>query len=27
MADLISEIKEIKHYFKKGLKARRGIEY
>jgi cob(I)alamin adenosyltransferase len=26
-ADLISEIKEIKHYYKKGLKARRGIEY
>jgi cob(I)alamin adenosyltransferase len=27
IADLISEIKEIKHYFKKGIKARKGIEY
>ena len=27
IADLVSEIKEIKHYFRKGLKARRGIEY
>jgi len=27
MADLISEIKEIKHYYKKGQKARRGIEF
>ncbi len=26
-ADLVSHIKEIKHYFRKGLKARRGIEY
>jgi cob(I)alamin adenosyltransferase len=26
-ADLVSEIKEIKHYFKKGVQARRGIEY
>jgi cob(I)alamin adenosyltransferase len=26
-ADLVSEIKEIKHYFQKGLKARKGIEY
>ncbi len=26
-ADLVSQIKEIKHYFKKGLKARKGIEY
>jgi len=26
-ADLISEIKEIKHYYKEGVKARRGIEY
>lgn len=26
-ADLVSEIKEIKHYYKKGIKARRGIEY
>ena len=27
LADLVSEIKEIKHYFEKGLKARKGIEY
>ena len=27
IADLVSEIKEVKHYFKKGLRARRGIEY
>lgn len=27
MADLVSEIKEIKHYFKKGVSARKGIEY
>lgn len=26
-ADLVSRIKEIKHYFKSGLKARKGIEY
>lgn len=26
-ADLVSEIKEIKHYYKKGVQARRGIEY
>ena len=26
-ADLISEIKERKHYYRKGIKARRGIEY
>lgn len=25
-ADLVSEIKEIKHYYKKGIKARKGIE-
>ena len=25
-ADLVSEIKEVKHYFRKGVKARRGIE-
>lgn len=25
-ADLITEMKEIKHYFKKGIKARKGIE-
>jgi cob(I)alamin adenosyltransferase len=27
IADLVSEIKEVKHYFKKGIKARKGIEY
>jgi len=27
LADLVSEIKEVKHYFKKGIKARKGIEY
>lgn len=26
-ADLVTEMKEIKHYFKQGVKARRGIEY
>lgn len=26
-ADLVSHIKDVKHYFRKGLKARRGIEY
>ena len=26
-ADLVSDIKELKHYFKKGIKARRGIEF
>jgi cob(I)alamin adenosyltransferase len=27
IADLVSEIKEVKHYFKKGVKAKKGIEY
>jgi cob(I)alamin adenosyltransferase len=27
IADLVSEIKEKKHYYKKGVKARRGIEF
>lgn len=27
LADLVSEIKDKKHYYKRGLKARRGIEY
>ena len=27
IANLVSQIKEIKHYYKKGIKARRGIEY
>lgn len=26
-ADLITEMKEIKHYYKKGVKARKGIEF
>ena len=26
-ADLVSEVKEIKHYFKKGVKAIKGIDY
>jgi len=26
MADLVSEVKEVKHYFKKGIAARKGIE-
>jgi len=27
LADLVSEIKDVKHYYKKGIKARRGIEF
>lgn len=27
MAHLVSEIKEIKHYFKNGIKARRGFDF
>lgn len=27
IADLVSEVKEDKHYFKKGVKARKGIEF
>ncbi|MFH1269677.1 MAG: cob(I)yrinic acid a,c-diamide adenosyltransferase [Candidatus Omnitrophota bacterium] len=27
IADLVSEIKEVKHYYKKGIKARKGIEF
>ncbi|RJO63538.1 MAG: cob(I)yrinic acid a,c-diamide adenosyltransferase [Candidatus Omnitrophota bacterium] len=27
LADLVSEIKEVKHYYRKGIKARKGIEY
>ena len=27
LADLVTEMKEVKHYFKKGVKARRGIEF
>ncbi len=27
MADLVTEMKEIKHYFNNGIQARKGIEY
>jgi cob(I)alamin adenosyltransferase len=27
LADLVTDIKEIKHPFKKGIKARKGIEF
>ena len=27
MADLVTEMKEIKHYYKNGVEARKGIEY
>lgn len=27
LADLVSEIKEVKHYYKQGLQARKGIEF
>ncbi len=27
IADLVSEIREVKHYFKQGIKARLGIEF
>jgi len=27
IADLVSEMKEIKHYYNKGIQARKGIEY
>ena len=26
-ADLVTEMREIKHYWRKGIKARRGIEW
>ena len=26
-ADLVTEMREVKHYYKKGIKARRGIEF
>ena len=26
-ADLVTEMKEVKHYYKKGVKARNGVEY
>ncbi|MCX5711867.1 MAG: cob(I)yrinic acid a,c-diamide adenosyltransferase [Candidatus Omnitrophica bacterium] len=27
MADLVTEMKEVKHYYNKGIKARKGIEF
>jgi len=27
LADLVTEMKEVKHYFEKGVNARKGIEY
>ncbi len=27
MADLVTEMKEVKHYYNRGIKARKGIEY
>ena len=27
LADLVTEMKEVKHYYKKGVVARKGIEY
>jgi len=27
LADLVTEMKEVKHYYRKEVKARRGIEY
>ncbi|MGB4568761.1 MAG: cob(I)yrinic acid a,c-diamide adenosyltransferase [Dysgonamonadaceae bacterium] len=27
IADLVTEMKEIKHYYTKGISARKGIEY
>ena len=27
LADTVSEVKEIKHAFKAGIKARRGVDY
>ena len=27
LADLVTEMKEIKHYYKKGIKMRKGIEF
>ena len=26
-ADLVTEMKEVKHYYTKGVEARKGIEY
>ena len=27
LADLVSQVKEVKHYYRRGLKARKGIEF
>jgi cob(I)alamin adenosyltransferase len=27
LADLVSQVKEVKHYYNQGVKARRGIEF
>ncbi len=27
LADLVSDIKEVKHYYQKGILSRKGIEY
>jgi len=27
MADLVTEMKEVKHYYQKGVGARKGIEF
>jgi cob(I)alamin adenosyltransferase len=27
LADLVTDMREVKHYYRKGVKARRGIEY
>jgi len=27
IADLVSEVKEVKHYYKRGVRARKGIEF
>ena len=27
IADLVTEMKEVKHYFRRGIRARKGIEY
>jgi cob(I)alamin adenosyltransferase len=26
-ADLVSEVREVKHYYRKGARARKGIEF
>lgn len=27
MADMVSEVREVKHHYKKGIPAREGIEF